>query len=94
MTVFKKDLIDKYAKANDLTDKEAKALFQSALDIITTELLAGNDVKVNNFFNFFVKDRKEKKAINPVTLLPMVIPAVKTIHVRMSKSIKEAVQTL
>lgn len=92
MTVFKKDLIYKFAVANNLPTKEAQKLFQSVLDLIVEELLAGNNVKIVNFFNFFIKERKEKQAINPVTKAPMVIPAVKTIHVKMSKSIKEALQ--
>lgn len=93
MTVFKKNLVKRFAEEHGLSEKDAKKYFQGVLDIIVDELLNGNNVKINNFFNFFIKQRKEKRAINPITKEPMLIPSVKTIHVRMSKSVKEAIQS-
>jgi DNA-binding protein HU-beta len=71
---------------------EAERRFNDVLDLITDELYAGNDVKLNHFFNFFVKELAAKNGKNPVTKEDMVIPKVKTIRVRMTKPVKDAIQ--
>jgi DNA-binding protein HU-beta len=90
--LYKKDLIEKYADLHGITKAEAEARFEDVLGLITEHLVAGYDVKLNNFFNLFVRPRRAKKATNPVTGVPMEIPATKTVVARMTKPLKDRIQ--
>jgi nucleoid DNA-binding protein len=92
MTIFKKDLIAQYAESEGITKVEAEKRIDTIFELITTNLVNGNDVKLANFFNFFVKELKEKQAKNPQTGEPMTIPATRTCSVKMTKPLKERIQ--
>lgn len=89
---FKKDLINTYAEKEDVTKAEAERRIDSVFKIILNELFAGNDVRLNNFFNFFLKTRRAKPGKNPLTGQDFVIPEVKTVLVRMTKPVKDVIQ--
>lgn len=94
-TIYKKDLVAELAKKEGITKVEAERRIDSVLDIIVGHLVngeAGDKVKIANFFNFQVKELKEKQAKNPRTGELMTIPATKTVVVRMTKPLKEKLQ--
>lgn len=91
-TVFKDDLVAQYAEQEGITKVEATKRFNAFASLITDHLVAGNDVKVANFFNFFVKERAAKNGKNPQTGEPMVIPATKTVVAKMTKPLKDRIQ--
>ncbi len=92
MQVFKKDLVATYAEIAGITKVEADRRITTILELISSYLEEGYDVKLSNFFNFFVKERAAKEGINPITKEPMTIPATRTVHVKMTKSLKERIQ--
>lgn len=93
VTKFKKDLVAEYAQAEGITKVEAEKRIDAVTGLIVDNLVNGNNVKVANFFNFFVRERAEKEAKNPQTGDPMVIPATKTIVAKMTKPVKERIQS-
>lgn len=92
MTVYKKDLVNEYAAKKGITKTEAAEIIDDIFKIVSDNLCAGNDVKISNFFNFFVRNLSEKKGKNPYTNEPMVIPAVRSVHARMTKPLKDRIQ--
>lgn len=89
---FKKDLVATYAEKVGITKVEAEKRINDVCELVSENLANGIDVKVANFFNFFVRERDAKEGRNPKTGEPMVIPATKTVVARMTKSLKERVQ--
>ena len=89
---FKKDLAAEYAELESITNVEAVKRIDTILELISGNLEAGRDVKVANFFNFFVKERASKQAKNPQTGEDMVIPATRTVVAKMTKPLKARIQ--
>ncbi|CAK8717898.1 MAG: integration host factor subunit beta [Candidatus Electrothrix sp. AW2] len=59
------------------------------LDNITQALTEGRRVEIRGFGSFSVRKRKPRTTKNPKTGKMMDIPARKTLHFTMSKSLKE-----
>ena len=64
-----------------------------AVDIVLEDigcaLVAGRRVEIRGFGSFSVRDRKPRSTLNPKTGRVMHIPARKTVHFTMSKTLKE-----
>ncbi|MGA4519269.1 HU family DNA-binding protein [Solibacillus silvestris] len=91
-TKFKRDIAKEYAAIEDIPVNEAEKRINAIFEIVTVNLVEGNDVKLANFFNFFVKDLKAKDGVHPQTGKPMVINAVRTVVSKMTKPLKERIQ--
>lgn len=92
MRLNRNTLAREYAKKYNISIAEAKRRLDQVADVIVSELEKGNDVMLNNFFNFKVRERKEKKAKDLQTGEPTIIPATKTVVVRMAASTKRRVK--
>lgn len=92
MTVFKNDIRDQYAEAKGITKTEAENRINDIFELVATHLENGRDVKLANFFNFFVKVRDAKNGLHPQTGVPMVIEATRTCVVKMTKPFKARIQ--
>lgn len=90
--ITKSTFIKKYAKQKNLTLKEARKQIEGVTEFIAQELEKGNDVMIDKFFNFKIKERKPKKAIDLVTRKPTIIPATKTVVASMTRSLKKRIQ--
>jgi nucleoid DNA-binding protein len=91
-TLYKDDLVRIYAEQEGITKTEAKKRVDDILGLISDSLVLGENVKMNNFFNFFVRELKAKEGKNPYTKKPMVIPATRSVHARMTKPLKDRIQ--
>lgn len=92
MAKFKNDVIADYAAKENITKVEAERRLEGFLGIITDYLVSGEDVKVNNFFNFHIRKRAAKEGKDPRTKEDIIIPAVTTIVARMTKPLKDRIQ--
>lgn len=90
--IYKRDLILEYSEQKAISKAEAEERIEDVFGIVTDHLVADHDVKVNNFFNFFVRPRKAKQGKNPVTGEDMIIGATKTIVAKMTKPLKDRIQ--
>ncbi len=59
------------------------------LEVISQALIDGRRVEIRGFGSFSVRTRKPRTTKNPKTGKMMDIPARKTLHFTMSKSLKE-----
>ena len=87
----KAELISAVADKSNLTKKDSDKAVSAVLDAITEALVNGEKVSLVGFGTFEVKNRAERKGINPRTKEPMPIPASKLPSFKAGKALKEAV---
>lgn len=92
MKLNRTTLARSYAKKYDISINEARRRLDQVADVIVSELEKGHDIMLNNFFNFKIRERKEKKAIDLRTGNPTIIPATKTVVVQMAASTKRRIK--
>ena len=76
----KKDIILKVSDATNLKQIDVKKVVQRTLDYIIESLAQGSTVELRNFGVFDVRIRKPRKARNPRTGVPCVVPERKVVH--------------
>ena len=84
----KTQLIECVALEANITKKVASETVDAVLAVITKGLAEGDSVKIAGFGNFLVKERREKKGINPRTGEPMIHPATTYVSFKPSKTLK------
>jgi len=90
--MLKRELVNEVAE--QLNGSYYKQDIALAVDIILEEiakaLTEGRRVEIRGFGSFSVRTRKPRSTKNPKTGKMMNIPARKTLHFTMSKSLKDA----
>ena len=81
------ELVDAIAEANDLSKAKAKEVINSIFAKIVEAAKRGDDVVVNGFGRFAVKERSAREGRNPATGAPLQIPASKSLAFKMSKPV-------
>ena len=81
------ELVDAIAEANDLSKAKAKEVINSIFSKIVEAAKRGDDVVINGFGRFAVKERSAREGRNPATGAPLKIPASKSLAFKMSKPI-------
>jgi DNA-binding protein HU-beta len=81
------ELVDAVAEANDLSKAKAKEVVNSIFAKIIEAAKGGDDVVINGFGRFAVKERSAREGRNPATGAPLQIPASKSLGFKMSKPI-------
>ncbi len=90
-TVTKKDLINQFAQAAEISQKQACAYVDAMIGLMIDNLAEGNVVDITGFGKFSVKERGEKMGMNPITREKIVIPPSKAVKFTMKKGLREAV---
>lgn len=62
-------------------------------DTIVTELIAGNNIRLQGLFSMVTKDQEEKEGRNPKTGEKITIPAKRVVQLSKSKKLSEAIAT-
>jgi DNA-binding protein HU-beta len=88
----KTDFVKSVADRANVSQKEAKQVIDSALDIITESLKGGEKVTLTGFGTFEVRQRQEREGVNPQTRQKIKIAATKTPGFSASSTLKEAVK--
>ena len=91
-TIFilnKNDLAKAVREEYGCTGKDCKAIVTDVFDTIRESLAKGNDVSINGFGKFEVKNRKARKGINPATKQKIEIPASRCTSFKPSKTLKD-----
>ena len=81
------ELVDTIAEANDLSKAKAKEVINSIFAAIIEAAKRGDDVIINGFGRFAVKERSAREGRNPATGAPLQIPASKSLAFKMSKPV-------
>ncbi|MDE5855342.1 MAG: HU family DNA-binding protein [Ruminococcus sp.] len=87
----KTDLINVVAAKTETNKKKAEATVNAVVSAITEALVNGEKVSIVGFGTFEVRDRKEKKVINPQTKKMMIAPASKAPAFKAGQALKNAV---
>ena len=87
----KKELAKAIADANNISQKQAGEILDSALNIVADKLAAGEEVSLFGFGTFSVKHRDARQGRNPATGETIEIAASNTPVFKAVKSLKEKV---
>ena len=83
------DLVKIVAKEANLTNAEAKDAIDAAFTAIHDALLNDDNFTIENFCSFTLTDRQAREGRNPATAEKIVIPATKSMKVKISPSFKK-----
>ncbi|MGL4994377.1 MAG: HU family DNA-binding protein [Bacteroidales bacterium] len=78
----KRDLIKAVAEKLGTTAVDSEKSVTAVLDSMVESLKGGNNITIFGFGSFTVKERKERKGINPVNRASITIPSKKVIKFR------------
>jgi DNA-binding protein HU-beta len=87
----KNELISAVAEKAGLTKSQASDSVDATLDLITSALKRGDEVRLLGFGTFAVAKRKATTARNPQTGATINVPASKAPKFKAGKALKEAV---
>lgn len=87
----KTELIAVVAEKNGCSKKNAEVYVNSIISAITDALVSGEKVSIVGFGTFEVRDRKEKRVVNPKTKQMMTAPAFKAPAFKAGQTLKNAV---
>jgi len=89
--MLKRELVEKTAaELEGYLKKDIGKAVDIIIETMSESLDQGNRVEIRGFGSFSVRKRKARQTKNPKTGKVMDIPARKTLHFAMSKSLKEA----
>lgn len=89
--VNKSELIARVAEEAGLTKKSAGEAVEAVLSSISDALAKGEKVTLVGFGTFEVRQRAERRGVNPATRAAITIPASKVPAFKAGKSLKQAV---
>jgi DNA-binding protein HU-beta len=87
----KSQLVDRLAKAGDVSKKQAQALMEGLVTTIVGAVKKGDPVKIPDLGTFKKVQSKARMGRNPQTGEPVKIPARKKVRFTVAKSFKEQV---
>lgn len=88
----KTDLIEKVSgKIEYLTKKQVETIVDMIFEYMKDNLTKGEKIELRGFGNFKVKERNARIARNPKTGEKVEVPQKKSIHFKMSKALKDAI---
>ena len=87
----KAELINVVAQKTELSKKDSKKAVSAVVDAITEALASGDKVSLVGFGTFEVKERGERKGINPRTKEEITIAASKLPCFKAGKALKDSV---
>lgn len=88
----KTELINAVSTKTGLTKKDSDKAVAAVIDAITEALTKGEKVQLVGFGTFEVKQRSERKGINPRTKEEITIAASKLPAFKAGKALKDAVK--
>lgn len=88
----KTELVERIARDSSVNKVQAKAVYDSIVETIKTELQAGGSVVLPGFGTFEVRNRAPREGRNPQTGEPIQIKASKLPAFKAGKTLKDALK--
>jgi DNA-binding protein HU-beta len=88
----KTELVERIARDSSVNKVQAKAVYDSIVETIKTELQAGGSVVLPGFGTFEVRNRAAREGRNPQTGEPIQIKASKLPAFKAGKTLKDALK--
>jgi DNA-binding protein HU-beta len=90
-TITLKTVFEQLAEAQDMPKKQARAMADGMVDLVTDILKAGDWVRLSGLGILEVKDRPARLGRNPATGATVQVAASKKVAFRAAKELKQAV---
>lgn len=90
----KTELINAVAEKAEVTKGVAQKTVNAMLNVIIDSLVDGEDVQINGFGKFGVKEIDERVGHNPQTGEPLTIPAHKKVNFKVGSGLKNTVNEI
>jgi len=90
-TVNKTDFIELLAASTGKSKAEAERMVEAFIEVITTELSKGSEIRLTGFGGFSVRTRKARTGVNPKTGQKIQIAASNSVGFSAGKTLKDAV---
>lgn len=88
MKVTKQHLINQVHANSDINKKTIVCIVQDFLEVLHGEIVAGNEVRINELGTFKITTRKAHVGYNPNTREVIEIPEKRTLHLKVSSAVK------
>ncbi|HEX9373339.1 MAG TPA: HU family DNA-binding protein [Roseiflexaceae bacterium] len=88
----KTDFIARVAEETGVSKKTSRQVIEMALDLIARSLAQDEKVVLSGFGTFEMRERRERRGVNPQTRQAMTIPASKTPGFSASNNLKDMVR--
>ena len=88
----KADFVDKLAAKSGLTKKDAAAVVDAFVEVVTESLKKGEEVQFTGFGKFYVQKRDAREGINPQTKAKIKIAATKVPKFSAGLALKNSVK--
>lgn len=85
----KVEFVNKYAEKYECSKKDAVVIVDNMINTVMEVVSSGEKINITGFGVMEVKERKERKGINPTTKEPMTIPASKVIRFKAGSEFKK-----
>ena len=93
MTLTKAELAELLFERVGLNKREAKDMVDALFDLITEQLVSGEDVKITGFGNLQIRSKSPRPGRNPRTGEEVPIAARRVVTFHASPKLKDQVQT-
>lgn len=90
--ITRKDLVKQVSSITEVSQKTVNDVLVAVLDCIGENLVKGEEISLQGFGRFSVKDTAEKQGVNPSTREPITIPASKRVAFKVSGLLKDKVK--
>ncbi len=88
MTLTKSQITDAIAEQNGFTKKKSSETVETILEIIKSTLASGEDVLISGFGKFCVKDKRERRGMNPATREDMMLAPRRVVTFRCARKLR------
>lgn len=88
----KRELIEKLARKNNISKRQAEAFLLSFTDLVTETVQKKQKVSITGFGVFDLGKRAARRGVDPRTQAEIKIPEMKMPRFRAGKRLKEAVR--
>lgn len=90
-TLTRADLARKVYACAQLSRQEAAQITDTVIETLVNALVAGENVKINNFATFVVHQKNARPGRNPKTLQNALVPARSVVLFRASNALRDAI---
>lgn len=88
----KTELVKAVAAKTNLSQADAKAAVDAAIDVMTEALVKGDKIALVGVGTFSVVEKPERTGFNPQTKAPITIPARKSVKFKAGAQLAEKIQ--
>jgi integration host factor subunit beta len=88
-TITKREIVDRIAEENGITQSTVKTIIQHFLDEIVSELARNNRLEFRDFGIFEVREASPRTGQNPKTLEKIEVPAKRVAKFKMGRIMRE-----